>query len=408
MISIKQEALLGVHQHQRLQLSFAMQQAIHVLQMPSVELSLWLKEEIEENPCLEYEDTSSFFPKSSLRTRAPHSEGECAATPSLFEYVMEQARLSLSTKEDLKIAEHLAGSLDKRGFLTDSDVLPHMERVLQKMQLFDPPGIAAKSLRESLLIQLRHRNLRESFAYELIYNHYEDLLHNRLPQIAKKTKYSIEEVKKTIEEHIASLNLRPASHFFSEWTAPILPDMILTYENEIWRIEPNEECFPMFQIKVEKAQDRYYLERAHWIKKAIANRQKTLISICHYFIKIQGNYLNAESSELKPMTMQEVAEALNLHISTIARAVHEKHLFCPRGIVAMRSLFTYDLGNTTSNQSVKQLLSTLIEEENKEHPLSDEALALKISASGIPLARRTVAKYRKLQKIPSARHRRRW
>ncbi|MES2345499.1 MAG: hypothetical protein V4494_06150 [Chlamydiota bacterium] len=383
MISIKQETLLGTGLQQRLQLSFAMHQAFQILQMPTTELSSWLKEEIEENPCLEYEEAPSFFPERSLKKEKAFSNGDSAFTPSLFEYVMEQAHLSLETEEELKIAEHLAGSLDHRGFLMASDVLAHMEQVLEKMQLFDPPGIAARSLRESLLIQLRHKHLKNSLSYEIINLHYEDLLHNRLLQIAKKTKRSVMEVKQAIEEKIAPLNLRPAAGFFSEWVAPIIPDMILTYEDEKWNIEPNEACFPLFQINNEAMQDRYYLERARWIKKAIMNRQKTLLSICRYFIKKQGNYLSGDTSTLKPMTMQEVAEALNVHISTIGRAVNDKHLLCPRGTVAMRSLFSYDLGNATSNHSVKQLLTNLIKKENKENPLSDEALALKILTDSV-------------------------
>lgn len=405
MSLLKQEPLLSVQQQQRLLLSFEMQQAIQVLQMPSLELSEWLKNEIEENPYLEYERGCSFC--SRIQKNAQIAEKEHSATTTLFDYLMEQARLCFTEKE-LKTAEYLIGNLDERGFLSENEIGPEMEAVLLKIQNFDPPGIAARNLRESLMIQLRFKEKVDSPAYALLDQHYEDLLYNRLPVLAKKMKVTIYQLKKWIEEEISTLSLRPASRFFNEVNAPLIPDLILHFEENKWDVQINEDCLPRFAIKQKQVKNKYYFQRLNWLKKALTNRQKTLSLICHYLTKKQGNFLSGESSLLEPMTMQEVAEELQLHISTIARAVSQKHILCPRGLLSIRSLFCYDLGNATSNDAAKKLLLTLIENENKKRPLSDDALALKISAQGIPLARRTIAKYRKQYRIPTATQRKQW
>lgn len=412
MLTIRQDAHLGVKQQQRLLLSFAMQQAIQVLQMPQLELSEWLKAEIEENPILEYEEeitySSSSSSFSSSRIEKALQEPDIAAPISLFDHLMNQARLSSFNAEELEMAEFLIGSLDERGFLESQDISPSMKGVLLKLQEFDPPGIAARSLPESLLLQLRLKGKENSLASRVLESHFEDLLHNRFPLIAKKLKCSVVELQEAIEKEMAPLNLRPAAPFFTEQACVIIPDLILKKEDETWTIEMNEDLMPKFQIREKANVNKRHFQNAKWLKNALESRQKTLFGICRYLVKKQDAYLNGDSEALEPMTMQEVAETLGLHISTIGRAVNGKHLFCPKGLVAMRSLFCYDLGNATSNQSAKQLLLDLIGKEDKRHPLSDDALALKISALGIPLARRTIAKYRKLSHIPSASQRREW
>lgn len=405
MIYLKLEAQQGLRQQQRLQLSFAMQQAIQVLQMPALELSDWLKGEIDDNPFLEYEE--EFIGGVAAVYQGGLQEEGVAAVPSLFEHLIDQARLVFS-EEELPLAEKLIGSLDERGFIQGSDISKEEEKVLFKLQELDPPGIAARDYRECLMAQLKQRGKERSLAYTLLKEHFEDLLHNRLPKLSKKVDLTVGELRSLIASEIAVLNLRPAAAFQTEPNVILIPDLILKQEGETWNIELNEEILPKFSLRECSYGNRVMLQRARWLKRAIESRQKTLLGISAYFIKKQGEYLSGDSELLEPLTMHEVAEALSLHVSTIGRAVNQKYLACPRGTVAMRSLFTYDLGNAVSNHSAKQLLLELIAREDKEHPLSDEALGLKISSGGIPLARRTIAKYRKLLKIPCAHQRRQW
>lgn len=410
MYTIRQEFTPHLGQQQRQQLSFSMQQAIQVLQMPIVELSDWLKGEIEENPCLEYSQEEQHREKSHKKEEknSVYYEREVAAYPSLFDHLMQQARFCFLSKEELSVAEWLIGNLDSRGFLTETKIGESMYPVLKKLQSFDPPGIGAVSLQESLLIQLRLKGKQGSLAYRIVEHHFEDLLHNRQQILSKKLRCSTLLLRQTINGEIARLNLRPAAPFFHEPTATVIADVVLKHEEESWTIELNETLLPLFDINPIEGCDRYYIQRARWLRHAVASRNKTLLKICKYLVKRHGDFLSGVSEHLEPMTLQDVAAELNFHISTIGRAISQKYLVCPRGTLLIRSLFCHDLGNATSNQSAKQLLLGLIEKENKEHPLSDEALSLKISALGIPLARRTVTKYRKQHKIPAATFRRHW
>jgi RNA polymerase sigma-54 factor len=423
------EARVGMRQQQML--TVGMQQALYVLQLPVLELAEWLQAEIEQNPVLTTEEENegeenavepaeqaeldfeenSFEALEALDSReffgeieGPKREPEAFYRPSLFEHLMEQARLAFRTGEELKQAEWIIGNLDERGFFTGAEA---SAVILEKIQSFDPPGIAARSLQESLLIQLRLKGKAEELAYRVVEKHFEDLIHNRLPLVQKSLGCTPEELKAAIHEEIASLNLQPAGCLPSSPLPSLTADLILTKEDESWSVEINDEWLPKFRL-VEGASDGKYLAAARWLRRNLEKRQATLKAIAHYLIKTQGAYLSGDSQDLLPMTMEEVGKAVGLHESTIARAVAHKYLSCPRGLVSMRSFFTAALAEGVSNQAVKHLLEQIIADENKSRPLSDQALSLKIAQKGIPCARRTVTKYRCALKIPSASQRRQW
>ncbi len=428
------QARVGIKQQQML--TAGMQQALHVLQLPLIELSEWLKAEIEQNPLLtavedegegrEEEpdsiDTAELdFEQNSFEilergdenfTRGLFSDSEESKSgiepqtpysPSLFEHLMQQARLAFHTKEELTQAEWIIGNLDERGFFTGEGP----SAILEVIQQFDPPGIAARNLQESLRIQLRLKGKATDLAYRVIDQHFEDLIHNRLPLVQKNLGCTAEELKAAIHQEIASLNLQPAGCLPSSPLPSLTPDLILRKEEKGWSVEVNEEWIPKFRL-VEGASESRYLASARWLRRALERRQATLKAIAHYLIKTQGAYLSGDQQGLLPMTMEEVAQAIGLHESTIARAVADKYVSCPRGLLALRSFFTAALAEGVSNHTVKQLLKQMIAEENKRLPLSDRALSLKIAQRGIPCARRTVAKYRSTLKIPSAAQRRQW
>lgn len=377
-------------QMQRLMLSAGMQQALHVLQLPIEELAAFLEGEIDHALIRDNESMPEWRSND-------HNGENFAYQPSLFEHLMQQVRLTFTNPEDLKKAEWIVGNLDDRGFLS-GPIDAAAEPILQQLQLFDPPGIAARSLQDSLLIQLRIKG-KNGLAYQLIAEHYDDLLHNRIPLLQKKLGCSYEVLKKAIAEDIVPLNLKPAGNFTSTPLPKLTPDLSIHQdENDAWIVEVNEDPLPKFRVSDSSGK---------WLQRNIERRHETLRQIGWQLIKLQGAYLSGDSNELQPMTMEEMGEAIHLHESTVARAVAHKYLWCPRGLLPLRHFFTTAIGGI-SNQTVKQLLQQLIESENKSKPLSDQHLAQMFAERGIPCARRTIAKYRQALKLPNASQRRTW
>lgn len=454
---------VGVRQNQHLLFSVAMQQAFRALQMPVYELEEWLKNEIEQNPVLEYQDETEGdeeslvldsiepeidFEKSSFEVLDTLDEGfETALFPedkrsptevpvlytdSLFEHLMAQASFSLSTEEK-KIAETLVGNLDHRGFLSiplsvlfEEEDIKKAEAILEKIQTFDPPGIAAQDLKQSLLLQLRLKGKEKSLAFRVIECHFDDLIHNRLPHIQKAMPCSQEALQKAIYSEIAGLDLHPGSRFSFEPAQPISPDLLVHKEKDKWIVEVSEESLPSFRVaplfletlthpEVD-GQEKLYLRRqiaaGKWLQRIVKRRHTTLKDLGELLVKKHASFLNGDTKALAPLTMQEAATTLELHESTIARAVAHKYLFCRQGLLPLRSFFsqisTSHAGEEISSQAAKELLLELVQKENKNRPLSDDALAKTMHSRGIPLARRTIAKYRQALAIAPASQRRRW
>jgi RNA polymerase sigma-54 factor len=472
---LRQEKSLGLKQTQHLLLSIAMQQAFKVLQMPVLELADWLKTQIEQNPVLEYQESSEGFEENvasssevkemdfeqsqfevlegmdDIFEETLFSEGKdwskiqeekrvknfqeslIPYKVSLFEYLMQQAKQVFHTQEELEMAEIIIGNLDDRGFLSNpADLLSpnvdikKMQSLLEIIQTFDPPGIAANNLKESLLIQLRMQGKQISFAYQLIEKHFDELIHNRISSIQKKLKCSPEDLIKAIQKEIAPLDVNPGYRFHSEPFQAIVPDVLIKKEDDQWRIDVNQEILPQFKISSscfkafvfdelclnEKQYIRRHIASGKWLHRIIHRRHKTLKNITAYLIKKQGDFFNGDKKKLAPMTMAEISLELGVHESTIARAVADKYLSCPQGLFAMRSFFTAAItaesGEKVSNFTVKQILAKLIQKEDKNNPLSDQELSGEFKKMGLPCARRTVTKYRRSLKISAASHRRRF
>lgn len=450
---------------QRQILSPAMQQALHVLQLPTLELGQWLKTQIEQNPLLEssealepeeedrplhleeeldfeksgfevlegLDDTfqlevfSDDQPPSDKRTPL---EALFSYPPTLQEHLIDQAKQTFHSQEELHLAEQIIGHLDQKGQLTDcpEQIAPNasrelLEKVLKTLYSFDPPGIFARDMQHSLLLQLEIRGKRNSFAYLLIEKHFDDLLHNRLGFLQKKCHCSLRTLYQTIREEIAPLSPHPASRFLGTPAQYITPDLTIEKKEEGWSIEIHEESLPQFRIsplylpsledaslpKEERAFLRRQMVSGKWLTQIVERRRKILRDLALCLIKKQGEYLCGKERSLVPMTMQEITKELQIHESTLARAVAHKHLSCAQGVVPLRSFFTHRIttssGQEISNDTVKQLLLRLVAEEDKTRPLSDQALSAKIVKLGVPCARRTITKYRQLLQIPSASHR---
>ncbi len=420
---------------QALVLTLAMQQALYVLQMPITDLAQWVQLQIEQNPLLQFDesppedqpaeldfDTQGFevleqlddtfvqglFP-DEIFDEAVSLENLVPAPLSLYDHLMEQARTFFSVSTQLGHAEQIIGNLDDKGFLGDFEADPQILRIVQT---FDPPGIAARNLQECLLIQLQLQKKEASLAYFLISRHFHDLLRCRLSYLAKKLQMTVSEIQAALQKDISILDFHPASRFQTIPSSTNIPDIIIEQIDSGYQVRINESPLPRFTLSPPSFANlnRHYTE-GKWMEKVLARRREILTKIIHYLLVKHAGFFSGTTQNLASTSMQELAKELQLHESTVARAVKDKYVSCPRGIFALKYFFphtsaTAENGDTISHVDAKQLLKQLIDHEDKARPLSDNALARAMSKSGIPCARRTIAKYRKVLNIPPASHRR--
>lgn len=402
---------LQVKEQQTLQLTLAMRQSMQILELPIVELAEWLHNELVLNPALE-----------PINPKKPVHETLLAQIPvvlSQFQALMQQVRMELDVSE-LEIAEWIIGNLDEKGFFS----LPATNEqlvVLQKIQRICASGIAARDVKECLLIQLAAKNKR--FAYRLVQEHLEDLLQNRLQKVVKKMGCQLRLVKETVKRDILSLNFCPAIAFSTRKIPLLIPDIIVDKHQDHWLISISEEGLPeitfsagyLVEMKSAIPQKTHFLaniQAGEQLIQALEKRKTTLKKIANVLVAKMADFFEGVISYPTPLTIREIASELGLHESTIARAINGKSIQCIQGIFLIRSFFTTSLmqkdGQAISNQMAKQFLKELVQKENKQAPSSDETLMEEMKKNGIVCARRTVAKYRKQLKIPSASQRKKW
>lgn len=360
-------------------------------------------------------------------------ESSVCSQISLFEHLMKQARETFDSEEELGMAEAIIGNLDEAGFLKtllgEIALLNHydlhkLEKVLEAIQTFEPAGVGASSLQESLLIQLRMQGKQNTLAYHIISENYDDLLHNRIPQIQKTQKCSAADVTQTIKNDVSKLDLHPGAWFSHPIVQHIVPDVTIEQEGDQLRIVVNDDMLPPMRLNrryMRMLEDeslpletkefiRNKIMSAKWLLRNIHQRNETIEKIANSLVKRQKEYFLNPDGKLVPLTMKTLADELDLHESTIARAVSNKYMNSPRGIIPLRSFFTNayvtNEGVDISSRTVRDELSAIIQGEDKHKPLSDEAISAKLKAKGIICARRTVAKYRTELNIGNAQQRR--
>ena len=465
-----------------------MQQAITMLQVPVMELSALIEEEIERNPLLEYSEeneekdedlqrlerdsvehegiieqdnkevsfdeddfsiikqieedfrdlnTGEYTPMSSDDYKQKTFQESSIVSPvSLFKYLMEQAQETFEDKFDLELAENIIGNLDEKGFLTvaleeiatlQQVKVQDLQRVLDIIKTkFDPVGIGASGIQESLLIQLTSQKLQNSLAYIIVNEHFDDLLHNRIPTIQTALKCSAEEIRNAVGLTISKLDLRPGSNYSITDTRPITPDVTLRQDNDQLIIDINQDSIPPLKVNSKylrmlddeslPLETKDFIKRnilsAKWFVRNIYQRNETLTRITEYLKNKQIEFFTNPSGALLPLTMKEVADELDLHESTIARAVSNKYIECPRGLLPLRSFFTNtyttENGEDLSGTTVRNAILKIINDEDKAHPLSDEVISKQLKTQGIICARRTVAKHRHELNMGNALQRRKY
>ena len=394
---------------QRLAITPSMRQSLAILEMPQLDLIQWLKDEIEKNPLLELK-------MPPLKS----SDQELLQIPSQLsshDYLMGQIRELFSSDADQIIAQELLGMLDDRGFIVEplekisilfNQPLEQIEWLVSKLQTLDPPGIFARNLQESLLIQMK--KLQEHISYKLIKNHFNDLLDGKIRKIRKAISANDQEFAEALKM-ISHLNFRPLSIFKQEMTPSAKADLSILKVNNIWIIKTVEDEWPKFQFcddylslkgssKEEKETLANWMQSANFIFSSLRKRQRLLVKIGSFLIAKQKAFLE-QTGDLTPLTTQELAQYLDIHESTLSRALAGKYAMTPRGFLALKELFC----PSPLAQAAKQALRTLIAQEDKTNPMTDEQLMEQLKAAGLHLGRRTVVKYRKQMKITTASRR---
>ena len=444
--------LLGLKLRQTQQLNQRLQQSLRILQMSGIELEREVEDWLQDNPLLERPEADEFadaeFNHGTTMPRSNHLGGDDA----------EDAWLNIAKEEDFnqylhaQVCEHplsdkeaayvhiLIDFLDDQGYFTDSiqDVIDNtplewmldedeLQNALDLLQTFDPPGVAAADLTESLMLQLMRlpASPARQAAAHLIQSSLHDLGKNRKQNIIRFRKLFPETDSETIEaalDIIATLNPYPAYGFASsEPTAYIQPDVWVKEGKDGWKVIGNEAAWPKLQLNREycdlmkSAEDGApeWKEKINEAKQRIDSlelRKSTVIRLAEYIVKNQEDFFIFGEIGLAPMLMKDAAAELGLAESTISRAANQKYLSCPRGLFALRYFFTQAVNSEgdkegLSQGAIKAVLGQIIENEDSSKPHSDETLVRLLKQQGIDIARRTVAKYRESLDIPPAHKR---
>jgi RNA polymerase sigma-54 factor len=356
---------------------------------------------------------------------------------SLEEHLLEQLNFSEMSADVAAFAEHLISNLDSRGFLGDTlDNLrasfgrplpdPIVYEALDIVQHCEPTGVGARNLAECLLLQLEDPDpdLKHVPALRTILSHhFDDLMHNRLPEIKRKTGYSIEMIQEATDE-LKHLDWNPGSSFSSTNTQYVVPDIFVEQdENGEFVIKMNDTNTPKIRISREyqqmledKSADpktleyiKRKIEAARWLMESIEQRRSTLRKVTRAIIDHQRAFLEHGPDAIEPLKMQEIADRVGVHVTTVSRAVDGKWVQTPRGIYPLKRFFgggtTTADGQDVAWETIKRKLTEIIDAEDKHNPYSDDELVKKLAEVNYPLARRTVTKYRKMLAIPSSRQR---
>ncbi|MCH2659381.1 RNA polymerase factor sigma-54 [bacterium] len=370
-------------------------------------------------------------------------ENRITAIPPLVDQLYEQLSLSDLDPEDREIAEYIIGNLDDRGdvgcsleeIAADLEIeVEEVEKILRVIQTFEPPGVGARDLRECLMIQLaQHQDPLSELALQIVRNQMEDLTRRRLTRITRALGIS-NEVLKEVLGVIELLQPNPGSPSSSDYNglltldtevSYITPDLIVEQVGEEWIVSLADGSMPSLKINstytelLKKKRDNgkdevktyvsQKLNDARWLINAIHQRRTTMLKVANYLVTAQMPFFEEGPAHLKPMVLQDVADAVEMHVSTISRVSNGKYMQTPHGVFELKYFFDSKVstneGGDVSARSVKEKISSMVADEDKAKPLSDQEIADRLSADGLKIARRTVAKYREQLQIPSQRYR---
>jgi RNA polymerase sigma-54 factor len=470
---------------QQLVMTPQLQQAIKLLQLSRLELTDLISQEIEENPLLEEvvsdeypedeaipeSDTVEIADREEVKTierteeitgegdgkeefdwnsyledygptgvrydrkddDAPSWDNMLMVKPSLTDHLMWQLKLSRITDAEMKIGEQIIGNLDGNGYLVASieEIAKQegveesfVEGVLKKIQEFDPPGIAARDIKECLLVQARILGVLTPLVESIINEHLKDLETKNYTNLSRKLKVPISEVLQAVCI-ISSMDPKPGSVYTEERIDTITPDVYVFKAGEEYKIILNDDGLPKLRISnfyreimggsntyPDAENSRKYIrermQSATWFIKSIQQRQRTIYKVTESILKLQRDFFNHGINYLKPLVLRDVADDVEMHESTISRVVTNKYMHTPRGIFELKYFFSSRIqktsGDAVASKSVKEEIKKIVSAEDPKKPYSDSDIVELLRKSGISIARRTVAKYREMMGVlPSSK-----
>lgn len=444
---------LSMHQEQKLIMTQQMQMSIKILQLSSFELQEYIEKEIQENPLLEakydkkedklnYKDIIKYLEFDDY-THNNYVKGDdeevspfnfISNKKSLKEYLKEQIA-DFDEKDCIKhICNYIIENIDSKGYLgvSTEDIskeihipLNVVEKALVIVQSLEPYGVGARDLKECLKIQLYQRKMENCKLLQIIDNHLEDIAENRYNIIGKSLNITPMEAQR-YGDIIKKLQPKPSSGFYTgEEVNYIIPDAYIKKIGEKYYIIMNDDLVPKLMINnlykgiINKNEDKSAVEyvknrldSAAFLIKSIENRKSTIYRVLESILEIQREYFDYGERYLKPMTLKEIADSLNMHESTISRAIRDKYIHTSKGTIKIKSLFTTSIqganSDNMSSTNVKKLISNLIDKEDKKSPLSDQYISDELKKVNVNISRRTVTKYREEMGIKSSKGRKRF
>jgi RNA polymerase sigma-54 factor len=472
---------------QQLRINPRLYQAMDLLYMPLLDLQQHLKQELLGNPFLElveaeeetevpleepkeekketegadepnWEDillddgADSGVPPRDMSEAREYVEPVPVEAKDLADYLREQARLLDLTPRQQLLAEEFIGNIAEDGYLgatleeivrganqlleehaveSDSDVKPQLftlaeaEEMLRIVQKLDPPGVGARDLRESLMLQLEARGQTETLVYRLVREAFEDLKAHRWSDLGKRFGLDAAEVQKVADD-LAKLDPKPGLQHSAANEAYIMPDLVVEKIDGEYKVFLNDSGLPRLRIsktyqdiardkKKFQGENKDFINQrmnsAHWMIQAIEQRRQTMLKVMNFIVDRQREFFEKGVEYLKPLTLREVADVINMHESTVSRVTNEKYVQTPRGLLPLKFFFSSGLATTTgedaSARAIRAQIQKMVADEDAKNPLTDQQIVEMFAQRGVKIARRTVAKYRDQLSILPARMRKR-
>lgn len=435
-----------------------LQQAIKLLQLSRLELIEAIELEVQENPILDLEekepkeeqpveeqtgdkdDVAEWLERYSPsegysfqeERERPDYENMVKKTLNLRDHLRWQAGLAELSHDERIIAEWIIENIDDNGYLayplseissSSGYTEEALEAVLKKIQKLDPPGVAARDLRECLLIQYEVKGEKDPIFEDIIRSFFDLFRKTNLKELVKRTGYPVEKIKEVFEK-VKEYDPKPGRNFADDFTAYVVPDVfvvktedgleIFLDDDEIPNLKMNRYYIDLYLNKGTNSSTKNYIKKkitqAEWFIKSIQQRQKTLFLVSKSIVTFQGEFFEKGLRFLRPLILKDVAQDIGVHESTVSRITSSKYMSTPHGIFELKFFFPTGInkeeGRPLSANVVMDLICEMIKEENKKKPLTDdEIVSLLKERHSIKIARRTVAKYRDALNISSSRER---
>ena len=416
------------------------------------------KKETENNDEPNWEDillddgSDQGTPPRDMSEAREYVEPVPVESKDLSHHLRDQMRLLELTPRQQLLAEEFIGNIAEDGYLgaspeeivrganqlleehaveAEGDEKPQLftlaeaEEMLRIIQKLDPPGVGARDLRECLLLQLEARNETGTLAYRLVKEAFEDLKAHRWSDLGKRFGLDAAEVQRVADE-LARLDPKPGLQYSAASDAYIIPDLVVEKIDGKYHVFLNDDGLPRLRISKtyqEIARDKkkfqgenkdfinQRLNSAHWMIQAIEQRRQTMLKVMNFIVDRQREFFEKGVEYLKPLTLREVADVINMHESTVSRVTNEKYVQTPRGLLPLKFFFSSGLSTTTgedaSARSIKAQIQKMVDDEDTKNPLTDQQIVEMFAQRGVKIARRTVAKYRDQLGILPARMRKR-